>query len=200
MKREKNFQHLRSVLFIAALMGTLITAELFLGGKQIRVESDSQPLVPVASLLQATSELQQATGELQQAREILGMCFGEAVDLAKIRSEPITITAYSSTEDQCNEEPHITASNKPVRIGIIAVSFDIMEELGLTFGQRVLIPGHGLFQIQDRMNRRWHRRVDIWHNDREAARLFGKQQGTMLWIDSSETPNPELLANNDIGR
>jgi 3D (Asp-Asp-Asp) domain-containing protein len=188
---------LRPVMAIL-FVGVFVFGFLFEGSRD-HVESDSRNLIPVESLQQASNELTKATYELNKAMEILEECFGGAVDLERVRSVPVTLTAYSSTEDQCNEEPHITASNRPVRIGIIAVSFDIMEELGLTFGQRVLIPGHGLFQVQDRMNRRWHRRVDIWHNDREAAMLFGRQQGTMLWIEGREAAEIELLAGNDAG-
>ena len=123
----------------------------------------------------------QVRDDLTLAMGLLEECFGHPVDLHTVRSVPVTLTAYSSTVDQCDSMPHITASLHPVRIGIVAISDDLMEEMGLTFGQRVLIPGHGLFQVQDRMNSRWHRRVDIWHEDRKAARLFGQQEGTLLW-------------------
>jgi 3D (Asp-Asp-Asp) domain-containing protein len=138
--------------------------------------------------------LTQANTELQQAMSLLQECFGAPVELSRVRTLPVTLTAYSSTEDQCDEDPHITASNKPVRNGIIAVSHDLMVEWGLTFGQRVLIPGHGLYEVQDRMNRRWQRKVDIWHNDREAARLFGRQKGVLIWIANEILEGSESLA------
>jgi 3D (Asp-Asp-Asp) domain-containing protein len=141
----------------------------------------------------AGEALVQATAELRQAMSLLEDCFGGPVDLSQIRTLPVTLTAYSSTEDQCDDTPHITASNKPVRNGIIAVSHDLEKEWGLTFGQRVLIPGHGIYEVQDRMNRRWERKVDIWHNDREAARLFGRQQGLLIWMDTQNSDGSELL-------
>jgi 3D (Asp-Asp-Asp) domain-containing protein len=127
-------------------------------------------------------ELAKVRKDLKRALSLLEESFGSPVNLDSIKSTPVTITAYSSTKDQCDSTPHITASNSPVRIGIVAISNDLMNEMGLSFGQRVLIPGHGLFEVQDKMNSKWHRRVDIWHDDREAARLFGKQKGTLLWI------------------
>jgi 3D (Asp-Asp-Asp) domain-containing protein len=139
--------------------------------------------------------LSRATAELQQAMSLLQECFGGTVELSQVRTLPVTLTAYSSTEDQCDDTPHITASNKPVRNGIIAVSNDLMEEWGLTFGQRVLIPGHGLFEVQDRMNRRWQKKVDIWHNDREAARLFGRQQGVLIWMARPDSDSGLLVKN-----
>jgi len=129
-------------------------------------------------------ELVSTRRDLQQALSLLVECFGHPVDLKQIRSTAITITAYSSTADQCDSTPHLTASAQPVRVGILAVSRDLIEEMGLSFGQRVLLPGYGLFEIRDLMHPRWRRKVDIWESDREAARLFGKQKGTLIWMDT----------------
>ena len=98
----------------------------------------------------------------------------------------VTITAYSSTSGQCDSTPHYTASDYPVRVGVLAVSRDLVEEMGLAFGQRVLLPGYGLFDVRDLMHPRWRRKVDIWESDREAARLFGKQQGTLIWVETKK--------------
>ena len=107
--------------------------------------------------------------DLNHALEILREAFDAPVELKNIRTTKVTLTAYSSTRDQCDATPHITASNTSVRRGVIAVSRDLIDEVGLHFGQRVLIPGHGIFEVQDTMNDRWRRRVDIWHGDKEAA-------------------------------
>jgi len=146
---------------------------------------DTGPPVP-APVAESQADVKKLRRDLNLAISLLEKSFGEPVQLENVHTVPVTLTAYSSTPDQCDSSPYITASNKPVRHGVIAVSDDIIKELGLSFGQRVLIPGHGVFEVQDRMNPRWHRRVDIWHDDREAARLFGIQKGTMLWIGSQE--------------
>ena len=152
---------------------------------------DAGPALP-DPVAEFQEELDRLRRDLELAVSLLEKSFGLPVQLENVRTTPVTLTAYSSTPDQCDSSPHITASNKPVRRGIIAVSNDIMKELGIGFGQRVLIPGHGVFQVQDKMNPRWRRRVDIWHDDREAARLFGKQKGTILWIaDSQEEKGQE---------
>jgi len=129
-----------------------------------------------------TVELEKTRADLEKAMNLLVTCFGEDVQLAKVQTVPVTITAYSSTVDQCDSTPHITASLKPVRVGTIAVSPDMIKELGLFFGQRVLLPGYGIFEVRDLMNPRWKRRVDIWESDREAARFFGLQKGTLIWV------------------
>jgi len=93
---------------------------------------------------------------------------------------PIVVTAYSPTKDQCDDDPLITASNIRVRDGIIALSRDLEKDLNLKFGDRVSIEGVGEFEFQDRMNRRWLRKADIFMWSREEALRFGKQNCTLI--------------------
>ncbi len=82
-----------------------------------------------------------------------------------------TITGYSSTVDQTNSEPFITASGYWVRDGIVATNF-------LPFGTKIRIPeffGDKVFTVKDRMNRRHNDRVDIWFSTRQQAINFGIQ-------------------------
>lgn len=124
--------------------------------------------------------------DLERAMAILEVCFNTPISLDRVRSVPITLTAYTSTVQECDDTPYFTASDQAVRPGIISVSNDLVKEMGLKFGQRVLIPGHGVFEVQDRMSPRLRRTVDIWMADRRVALLFGKQKGTLLWITSPE--------------
>ena len=93
----------------------------------------------------------------------------EAVQKA-VKTIKVVITAYSSTPDQTDETPLITASNKLVKDGIIANNM-------LAFGTKVKIPalyGDKVFTVEDRMNRRksgYH--IDIWMPNREIAVNFG---------------------------
>jgi 3D (Asp-Asp-Asp) domain-containing protein len=172
---------------LAAFMLALIAA-----GAESHFGNSSQTRPPALTEQRSSTqihlllELTKLRQDYQRALGLLEESFGSPVRLDKVRTVPITITAYSSTQDQCDSTPHITASNKAVRRGIVAISDDLMQEMGICFGQRVLIPGHGVFEVQDRMNPRWRRRVDIWQGDREAAKLFGLQKGTLLWIADSK--------------
>jgi hypothetical protein len=62
---------------------------------------------------------------------------------------PVTVTGYSSTSDQTDTTPFITASNTRVRTGVIALSRDLLREFtpGAPFGygDRVEIEGVGVF-------------------------------------------------------
>ena len=80
------------------------------------------------------------------------------------------ITGYSSTVDQCDSTPFITASGQRVRTGIVASN-------EFPFGTMLKINGLPLnYEVQDRMNRRYKSgEIDIWFPTREEAIEFGKQ-------------------------
>lgn len=81
----------------------------------------------------------------------------------------ITVTAYSSTPDQTDDTPFITANGTHVRDGIIAANF-------LKFGTKVKFPdysGDKIYEVTDRMNERYPDRADIWMETRDAAMDFG---------------------------
>jgi 3D (Asp-Asp-Asp) domain-containing protein len=81
----------------------------------------------------------------------------------------VTATAYSSTVDQTDDSPFITARGTHVRDGIVAANF-------LPFGTIIRIPamfGDKTFVVEDRMHSRFSNRVDIWFTNREDALEFG---------------------------
>ncbi|MFH1354457.1 MAG: hypothetical protein ABIH36_04190 [bacterium] len=76
-------------------------------------------------------------------------------------------TAYSSTADQTDGSPFITASGRRVGRGVMAANF-------LPFGTRVRI-GQQIYTVWDRMNSRYDGKyvVDIWQPTRGAAMMWG---------------------------
>lgn len=82
----------------------------------------------------------------------------------------LTVTAYSSTVDQCDGDPFTTASGKKVRDGIIAYNY-------LPFGTKVRFPEvfpNKTFVVQDRLNARAGKYLaDIWMPTREEALKWG---------------------------
>ena len=84
----------------------------------------------------------------------------------------IWITAYSSTPEETDDTPFITASGERVRDGIVAANF-------LPFGTEVRIPelfGDKVFVVKDRMHRRKTNFVDIWMPSKQLAKEFGIHQ------------------------
>ncbi|MBU1146673.1 3D domain-containing protein [Patescibacteria group bacterium] len=81
----------------------------------------------------------------------------------------VTMTAYSSTPDQTDDSPFITANGTWVHDGTLAANF-------LPFGTKVRLPdysGDKVYVVEDRMNQRYTYRADIWMETREAAKQFG---------------------------
>lgn len=77
----------------------------------------------------------------------------------------VAVTFYSSTPDQTDNTPLITANGKLVRDGIAASNF-------LALGTRIKLPelfGDKHFVIEDRMHSRFTDRVDVWVPTREEA-------------------------------
>lgn len=83
------------------------------------------------------------------------------------------ITAYSSSVDETDDTPFITASGSIVRSGVAASSF-------LPFGTKFRIPkvfGEKVFVVEDKMNSRYQgsKIVDIWFQTKDEAQGFGRQ-------------------------
>lgn len=93
----------------------------------------------------------------------------------------VLATAYSSTPDQTDSTPFITASGTNVRDGVIAANF-------LPMGTQIKIPdlyGDKVFTVEDRMNRRYTYRVDIWFPERDLAKIFGVKKIKIEIINES---------------
>ena len=126
----------------------------------------SADLMPQAALI---SDSFGAGLNSQVAATSVGADYALKSGPAKIK---VVVTGYSSTPDQTDDTPFITASGKRVKDGIIAANF-------LKFGARVQIPelyGDKIFVVEDRMHRRFNNRVDIWFTSRHTALKFGKQE------------------------
>lgn len=79
------------------------------------------------------------------------------------------VTGYSSTPDQTDETPFVTASGTEVREGIVAANF-------VPLGTKIRLPelyGNKIFVVEDRMHVRKYYLVDIWFPTREEALQFG---------------------------
>ncbi|MBC17722.1 conserved protein of unknown function [Pseudodesulfovibrio profundus] len=114
----------------------------------------------------------------EQTAEARKLMVEETRLLQKAVSSPpvktVTVTAYNPTTDQTDSDPLIAASMRKVRLGTIAVSRDLFDQ-GWVFGRKVRIEGLGIFEINDLMNKRFTRRIDIFMWDENQARQFGKK-------------------------
>ncbi len=90
----------------------------------------------------------------------------------------VSVTAYSYSGGQYPY--NITASGRQVQEGMVAVSRDVERDLGLNFGDRVLLHGLGVFDFQDRMASRWTLKADVFMQSDHKARSFGVRRQIVL--------------------
>ncbi len=119
----------------------------------------------------------------------LMLLIGCSSDAPPPQKMTVTATAYNSVAGQTNANPSITAFGDTLKPGLkaIAVSRDLLDS-GLLPGTNVRIEGlPGTYQVMDKMNRRWQKKIDIYMGtDVEAARNWGKREVRIEW-----QPTPE---------
>jgi len=104
-------------------------------------------------------------------------------DAVRIRAIPVKVTAYNPVRSQTDSSPLITASNKRVRVGMVALSRDLEREFGFRFGDTVHLYRLGRFVFEDRMHRRKRRHVDILMFNRMEARKFGVKNSYLFILE-----------------
>jgi 3D (Asp-Asp-Asp) domain-containing protein len=82
----------------------------------------------------------------------------------------VIVTAYSSTPEETDETPFITAAGTWVKDGIVANNM-------YSFGTKIKLPeiyGDKVFIVEDRMNsKKGSYHVDVWFPSKESALAFG---------------------------
>ena len=119
-----------------------------------------------------------------------GLVFTQATSLLPIaspetpsrvaRTMNVVVTAYSSTPEQTDDTPFITASGNWVRDGIVATNL-------LPLGTKIKIPdiyGDRVFIVDDRMHPRMQVHVDVWFASYWDAKKFGKQNTYIEVLES----------------
>lgn len=89
------------------------------------------------------------------------------------------ITAYSSSEDETDSTPHLTASGTRTRDGVVASNI-------FPIGTRVKIPelfGDKVLVVEDRMHNRFTDRIDVWMPSKWSALLFGKKKAEVEIVE-----------------
>jgi len=85
----------------------------------------------------------------------------------------VIATGYSSSPEETDDNPLITASGNRVKEGIVANNL-------LPFGTEIRIPeiyGDKIFIVEDRMHwKKSYYQIDIWFSTKEAAQKFGAKK------------------------
>lgn len=108
--------------------------------------------------------------------------------LASAKSSMYTLaaTAYTSSSRETDRTPHITATGATTRLGIVALSRDMLRHI--PYGSIVKIQEVGSknsafnnffkarqFIVEDTMHKRMERKIDIWMPDYSTAIRFGRR-------------------------
>lgn len=139
------------------------------------LQSGSDPVVRPS---RAEAAYIETPGELSPCiRDILPLPEPEASAYDQYAAFQVTVTGYSSTPEETDDTPGITAAGTPARAGIIALSQDMLREYTpgapFSYHDRVEIPGLGQFRVEDTMHPRWTRRADVWFGSRAEAFSWG---------------------------
>ena len=102
-------------------------------------------------------------------------------ELKVIQTINVVATAYSSTPEQTDSDPFITAAGTQVRDGIVANNLFPM-------GTKIRLPelyGDKIFIIEDRMNsRKGYYHIDIWFPSYWEAKNFGAKRTYIEVLES----------------
>ncbi len=172
------------VFVLAALLNQLLASTLsqaiaqdsnLVDSANVYAASVANP--SLADILEPENEdslIIQNNGFLQPACLVANGCGDEETKqvkevLIQKKMKRITVTAYSSTPDQTDDSPFITANGTYVYDGIIAANF-------LPFDTKVRFPemyGDKIFIVEDRMAKKNSHKMDIWMPSRSLALQFG---------------------------
>lgn len=99
----------------------------------------------------------------------------------------VEITGYTSHEEETDADPFLTAMCTTTGPGVIALSRDLLETFTpgapFDFGDKVLLPGVGIYRIEDTMHSRWRKKADIWFSSQTEAANWGRRKVYMTKVD-----------------
>lgn len=128
--------------------------------------------------LKAANEM--LTNEKASMENVLSLIFQEKFELARLKIDEVTVSAYFSEKKQCDNDPHITSTGKVVSPGCASLSRDLPPDKRKSF----LLTGIGVFRNEDTMHKRKAKQVDLWIPDKIAAKEFGIKKAQIMWLDS----------------
>lgn len=86
----------------------------------------------------------------------------------------VAITSYNNDINQTDDTPNVTASNRPVREGMVAVSRDFLSYV--KYGDLIYVDCFDRwFIVDDTMNKRFTKRIDIFLFDRKESLKINKK-------------------------
>lgn len=160
---RKNFYFCFIFLFIFAL--SIITG--------VELKKDNQRLQMQNKELLEQLETKK---EIQKSIEIQNKFIFAETETVRHALKDITVTSYNNHSSQTDSTPNITATNRPVREGMVAVSPDLLKKGIAHYGDLLYISCFDKwYLIEDTMNSRFERRVDIFLFDKQESLKINKK-------------------------
>jgi 3D (Asp-Asp-Asp) domain-containing protein len=95
----------------------------------------------------------------------------------QLRIRYVTVTAYSLSKDECDDNEIIGALNSPIIPNFhCAVSRDLIYMLN----KKIYLESIGIFKVKDVMNKRFSEKIDICLENKQICRKFGVKENIKL--------------------
>ncbi len=150
------------------------------------------------------TEIKNILAEEMQVKDSLATYIEEMAAALDLFTEghPLVFTAYNALVGQTDDTPNITASNKQIFPGVLALSRELITRYGhggdIQYGDKVwmVVP----MQVEDTMNKRWRERGDVYMLNYDEARQFGRRSG-ILYHEADEIEFASVItdAGEDLG-
>lgn len=90
----------------------------------------------------------------------------------------VQVSGYNSEVGQTDDSPFIMANGNHVHWGAVAANIIDANGRNIAFGTRIKIPslyGDQIFIVEDRLNKRYTKNVDIWFEHKADALKLGRR-------------------------
>lgn len=97
-----------------------------------------------------------------------------------LKTDYVDITAYRAVMEECDSDPLVTADGS-----VVTLVENILAANHLPFGTKLRIPdyfGDRVFEVRDRMNTRYTKRIDILMTDPKAVNQWGIKRKAKIEI------------------
>lgn len=93
----------------------------------------------------------------------------------------LTLTSYRSVPEQTDTSPYWTSIGERVNSHGVAVSQDLLKSGIVRYGDLLYIEGQGFKVVNDCMNSRLKKSVDVWVETYEDEKAVGKRPAK-VWL------------------
>lgn len=175
---------------------TICVMTIYLSVKMISLRNQMNELTE--ALYAAEQTLAETSAELDECEDSLAHLQKR---MSKKHTLTLRVTAFQAKRSQTDSTPYTTAFMRNLRKepASVAVSRDIVYELGWPIGSRVYIEGIGVRRITDFMNKRYKRRMDVYAPDKAYVKKVGnrKRKVCLMMFNDHKTKHHDTSKNKE---